>query len=266
VLTVAAALSLPAPARAQQLAVDQIELFLTPGDPAQASRVFNVSNEGNTPLQATLYTADWDRDSVGNNRFFPTGTLPRSCRKMIQIFPTQMQLDPHSSQAVRVTLAGPDSVTASCWSIVFVELRDPVRLQAAGRAVQAIVRVGTKVYVEPRAAQRSADISDMRVVAHEPTADEPTQSKRDTAAKDVLITVENTGGIQVRPNGRLELRKADNSIAATVKIEEFPLLPGGTRQLHVPIPTLVPGKYIALAILDYGGAEIAGGQVEIQMP
>jgi len=258
--------ALPAHARGQQLAVDQIELFLTPGDPSQSSRVFNVSNEGSTTLQATLYTADWDRDSVGNNRFFPTGTLKRSCRSLIQIFPTQMQLDPHSSQAVRVTLAGPDSLSSSCWSIVFVELRDPVRLQSAGRAVQAIVRVGTKIYVEPRSAQRSADIQDMRVVAHEPTADELSASKTDTAAKDVLLTVENAGGVQVRPSGRLEIRKADNSIAATVKIEEFPLLPGGTRQLHVPIPTLVPGKYIALAILDYGGADIAGGQVEIQMP
>ena len=131
----ALSLAAPAVAAAQQLSVDQIEVFLKPGDPAHASAVFNVSNEGNTPVQAILYTADWDRDSVGGNRFYPTGTIPESCRNMVQIFPTQMQLQPHSQQPVRITLNGADSLHTSCWDIVMVEMRDPVRLQQAGRSV-----------------------------------------------------------------------------------------------------------------------------------
>jgi P pilus assembly chaperone PapD len=264
---VLAALLAPHRAAAQQLAVDQVELFLTPGDPSRGSAVFNVSNEGNSALQATLYTSDWDRDSVGNTRTFAVGTIPESCRDKVQIFPTQLQLEPHSQQAVRVTLVGGDTLSRACWSIVFVELRNPVRMQVAGRAIQAIVRVGTKIYVEPRAAQRSGDIVDMRVLPHAATQVElAANTALDSSRKDLMLVFKNTGGMQIRPNGRVELRRADNSVAATVKVDEFPILPGATEQVRVPIPTLASGKYIALAILDYGGADIAGGQVEIQMP
>ena len=68
-LAAAALGAAPSAARAQQLAVDQIEIYLTAGDPTRSSAVFNVSNEGARPLQASLYMSDWDRDSLGNHRF-----------------------------------------------------------------------------------------------------------------------------------------------------------------------------------------------------
>jgi P pilus assembly chaperone PapD len=252
---------------AQQLAVDQIEIFLSTGDPARSSAVFNVSNEGDRPLQATLYMSDWDRDSVGNNRFFPVGALSQSCRSMLQVFPSQVRLEPHSQQAVRVTLTGADAMRAACWSVIFVELQDPVRLQQAGRAVQAIIRVGTKVYVEPQNLLRGADVEDMRLAKHLATTEEvSTGARADSARRDLRIVLRNTGGMQIRPSGRLEIRRPDNSLAASVKVDEFPILPGASRQLLVPLPTLARGKYVAITLLDFGGADIAGGQVEFEMP
>jgi hypothetical protein len=259
----------PTRAAAQQLSVDQIEVFLHPGDAAHSSAVFHVSNEGDTPVQAILYTADWDRDSVGGNRFYPTGTVARSCRSMVQVFPTQMQLAPHTQQPVRVTLNGADSLSASCWDIVMVEMRDPVRLQQAGRSVSAILRLGTKVYVEPQSAQRSAELENMEVVPHVVTREEFAASKADSAdlarGNDVMLLVKNTGGLQIRVNGTVQFKRPDNTVAATSKIEEIPLLPGATRRVYVPIPTLASGKYIAIGVLDFGG-EVAGGQVEIDVP
>lgn len=266
-LAVAALGAAPSAARAQQLAVDQIEVYLTAGDPTRSSAVFNVSNEGSRPLQASLYMSDWDRDSLGNNRFYPVGQLPSSCRNSLQVFPTQVRLEPHSQQAIRVTLTGDAATRAACWSVVFVELQDPVRLQQAGRAVQAVIRVGTKIYVEPTSLVRSADVTDMSVVRHEATADELSAgAKLDSTRRDLSIMFKNTGGMQVRPSGRVEIRRPDNSLAATVKVDEFPILPGAVRRIQLPLPTLAPGKYVALTLLDYGGAEIAGGQVEFQLP
>ena len=254
-------------AHAQQLAVDQIEIFLTAGDPTRSSAVFNVSNEGNTPLQATLYMSDWDRDSTGNNRFFPIGQLPESCRNMLQVFPTQVRLEPRSQQAIRVTLTGSESARAACWSVVFVELQDPVRFQQAGRAVQAVIRVGTKIYVEPANLPRSADVSDMRITPHVPTSDDaPAAARTDTTRRDLAIQFRNTGGMQIRPSGHVEIRRPDNTLVSSVKVDEFPILPGAVRRIQLPLPTLARGKYIALTLLDYGGAEIAGGQVEFEIP
>lgn len=260
-------MSAPTAASAQQLAVDQIEIYLTAGDPSRATAVFNVSNEGTRPLQASLYLSDWDRDSTGNNRFFPSGALPGSCKGDLQVFPTQVRLEPHTQQAVRVTLAGAEASRAACWSVVFVELQDPVRLQQAGRAVQAVIRVGTKIYVEPLKVVRSADVTDMGITRHEPTADEvSTGAKMDTVRKDLSILFKNTGGNQLRPSGRVEIRRPDNSVVTTLKVEEFPILPGASRRLQVPLPTLASGKYVALTLMDYGGADIAGGQVEFDIP
>jgi P pilus assembly chaperone PapD len=257
----------PVAAAAQQIAVDQIEIYLAPGDPTRSSAVFNVSNEGDRPMQATLYMSDWDRDSTGNNRFFPVGTLRESCRDVLQVFPTQVRLEPHSQQAVRVTLTGAGAPRTSCWSVVFAELLDPVRLQQAGRTVQAVIRVGTKIYVEPAAAPRGADVSDMHLARHAATATElAAHATVDTARQDLVIHLKNTGATQIRPSGRVEIRRTDNSVATTVAVDEFPLLPGATRRLSLPLPALAHGKYVALTLLDYGGAEIAGGQVEFEIP
>ena len=267
VLLVIVGMTAPAAARAQQLAVDQIEIYLTAGDPTRSTAVFNVSNEGTRPLQASLYLSDWDRDSTGNNRFFPAGALPGSCKGDIQVFPTQVRLEPHTQQAVRVTLTGTEASRNACWSVVFVELQDPVRLQQAGRAVSAVIRVGTKIYVEPLKVVRSADVTDMGITRHELTADEVgSNTKLDTTRKDLSVMFKNTGGIQLRPSGRVEVRRPDNSVVTTLKVEEFPILPGASRRLQVPLPTLAPGKYVALTLMDYGGTDIAGGQVEFDIP
>lgn len=267
---IAAALCLvafvPTRARGQQLAVDQIEIYLTPGDPTRSSAVFNVSNEGDRALQASLYMSDWDRDSTGNNRFFPVGTLRESCKGVLQVFPSQMRLEPHSQQAVRVTLTGSEAQRAACWSVVFVELQDPVRLQQAGRAVQAVIRVGTKIYVDPPNVLRSADVTDMRMARRLGAPEEPAALRMDTTRRELVVLFKNTGGAQIRPNGRVEIRRPDNSVVTTLKVDEFPILPGAVRRLAVPMPVLAPGKYVALTLLDYGGAEIAGGQIEFEIP
>ena len=156
---------------------------------------------------------------------------------------------------------------AACWSVVFVELQDPVRFQQAGRAVQAVIRVGTKIYVEPANLPRSADVSDMRITPHVPTSDDaPAAARTDTTRRDLAIQFRNTGGMQIRPSGHVEIRRPDNTLVSSVKVDEFPILPGALRRIQLPLPTLARGKYIALTLLDYGGAEIAGGQVEFEIP
>lgn len=254
-------------AAAAQVAVDQVELYLAPGVANRQSAVMNVSNVGDKAIQATLYLNDWDRDSVGDTRFFPVGQLRESCRDRIQVFPATLRLEPRSQQAVRVTYSGPDSLKQACWTVVFVEMAD---LQPArGRMVQYVLRAGVKVYVEPAGLPRDAAIEDMAVVKHQPSREElarQVSAGPDTAARDLRLVLRNAGGVQIRPAGRVEIRRPDNSVAGTITVEEFPVLPGATRTLHLPLPTLAPGKYIAIALVDFGGAEIAGGQVEFERP
>jgi len=66
--------------------------------------------------------------------------------------------------------------------------------------------------------------------------------------------------------GTMEYRRPDNSIAATDSIAEFPVLPGARRRVAVRVPKLAAGSYVALALLDYGGSEIAAGQIAVRVP
>jgi P pilus assembly chaperone PapD len=251
-----------------QISVDRVELFLVPGVPDRATAVIMVANEGTRPMQASVYTADWDRDSTGGNRFFPLGAVKESCGQMVQAFPAAMRLEPGTQQAVRVTVQGADSIAASCWGVVFIEASDVQQVQ--GRSVQAVLRPGVKYYLEPAAAnRRDGEIEAMYLDAHALTAEEMrvTQAAQpDTSRKDVVLHFRNLGGIQVRPTGTIEIRRDDNSLVSSVPIPEFPVLPGAMRTLRIPMPALAAGRHVAIALIDYGGAEIAGGQVEFTRP
>src|SRR5256712_7929273 len=109
----------PAPAGAQ-LAVDQAEIFLEPRAVGRGIASINVSNEGDSVAEATVYLSDWDRREDGENRFYPSGTVPRSCGRLLRVFPLSLRLAPHTSQGVPPALAGAAPLTPAVLSILSV--------------------------------------------------------------------------------------------------------------------------------------------------
>jgi P pilus assembly chaperone PapD len=235
---------------AAQLAVDQVEMFLDPHAKGRAVQSFNVSNEGDQVVEATLYLNDWDRDESGENRFVASGQLRQSCGRYLRVFPQSLRLRPHTYQAVRVALEGADSVRQVCWSVLFIESSAPQRVQ--GRAITYVTRLGVKIYVVPPNLAKDGEIENVAV--------------RDSTGRRVLVSFHNTGDVPLWPHGSVEFRRLDASVAASVLIDEFPVLPGSMRRLAIPIPRLARGRYIALALIDYGGQDIAGGQAQLEIP
>jgi P pilus assembly chaperone PapD len=248
------------PALAQaQLEVDQLELYLVPRSPTGSMRVVNVSNESEKPVQASLRFGDWDRGEDGDNRFYPAGTVPQSCRKALRVFPATVRLEPHAKQAIRVSLENADSLRTTCWSILFLEVDQPATSNIGGRQITYVVRTGIKVYVEPEGLPRDGVIADIQVRQH---TRRPSATAPDTSRQEIAVAFRNSGGVSTFTRGTVEVRRLDNSVAAKLPIAEFPTLPGALRRLVVPLPPLPPGRYIALALLDYGGAEVAAGQID----
>src|SRR5581483_9355304 len=135
-----------------------------------------------------------------------------------------------------------DSLTAACWSIVFVETA--ATPQATGRQVTYITRLGVKVYVIPPGLPRDGEITAVQV---RPAVRRPPAAG---SGRELVVLFRNTGGVPLWPHGRAE----------------FPLLPGAVRRVTVAVPALPRGRYVALALVDYGGADIAGGQAELEVP
>jgi P pilus assembly chaperone PapD len=250
------------PARAQ-LTVDQLELVINPATPLTRTAVFTVRNEAETPQQATVSVGDWDRDEGGVNQFYPSGTRPQSCGGRLKVFPLTLRLDPGAAQQVRVTLERADSLSGLCTSIVFLETtrRDPVPQR--GAQLVYVLRTGVKVYVQPPGLARDGGIEELSVQPHVRNPNAP-NAAADSSTIEAVVAFRNAGGLPLSTKGTIEVRRPDNSVAAKVEVPMFPTLPGALRRVAVPLPPLGPGQYVILVLLDFGGAEIAAGQLDFE--
>lgn len=248
-----------------QLAVDRVDLTLVPRSAGQQSAVITVTNTSDRPVAATVYGADWDRDDTGANRFYELGTLPRSCGATIGVFPRTVSLPPHSTQALQVMAQGADTVATTCWSIIFIETRLPPPA-GESRQLSYVIRTGVKVYLVPAGLEGDGLVEDMLVhSAPEPIA-VPASMPASPVTSRLEVVFRNSGATPLLARGSVEVRRPDNSLAATLPIEEFPTLPGVRRRLLLDLPVLPAGRYIALALIDFGGAEIVAGQRELEVP
>lgn len=257
ILRAALMLSLVCSARVAhaQFAIDKTEISLNPRDSLSRTAILLVRNEGTERSQATIKIEDWDRSEDGTNRFYTAGSHPKSCAKGLSVFPLSVTLAPGESQSIRITYdpkatgAAVAPVPSECWSVVLVEHLLP-RPAADGRTLYYTLRTGAKIYVEPTGLTKDGQVADVVV-------------RSATHGKDEIeVAFENTGTSHVVAKGRLEFRRADNTTAATVDLPLAYVLPGATGRVKTVQPTLPKGKYLILAVMDYGGHELAAAQLE----
>lgn len=265
-LALHALLAAPAALEAQ-LAVDNLELFVAPARSGPTNTAFTVTNRSTAPVEARVYANDWYRAVDGSNRFIhpDSATHAGRCGERLQLFPSALRLDPGAEATVRITLTGVDSLRASsCWAIVFVETVPPPRL-AGARQVTYNVRTGVKVYVEPPGLAPTGEVVRMEVVPER--VDSATRARGDDARRLIEVDFRNTGGAQLRYHGSIELRTPGNAVVERLEVPALAVLPGAVRRVALRVPAgLAPGRYAVLALLDYGGAELAAGQIELEVP
>jgi len=247
-----------------QLLVDPLEVTMLAAGTSRVSASFSLSNTSDKPVQATISRSDWDRAENGDNRFLASGSSGTSCGAMLTVSPASVRIEPHASRVIRLGAQPGAALTRECWDIVFVE-EVPQRSTAKGNSLQYIFRTGVKVYVAPPGLTRDGAVEDMEVVDAVPVRAASTTPAKPAARRQIAIRFHNTGAMNLVAKGRVEFRRLDNSLATQVAIEEFPTLPGATRRILVDVPNdLAAGDYVALALIDFGGAELVAGQIDLQ--
>ncbi len=252
---------------AAQLLVDPLEVSILAAGTDRVAASFSLTNTSDAAVQATISRSDWDRLENGDNRFLKAGSTGNSCGQMLSVSPLSVRIDPHTSRVVRLGVQTNAALSRECWDIVFIE-EVPQRAAGKGNSLQYIFRTGVKVYVAPPGLSRDGGIENMEIVdaaTKAANAARPASTASLTAKKQVAIRFHNTGRTHLVAKGHLEFRRLDNSLAREVPIEEFPTLPGATRRVLVDIPAdLAAGDYVALALIDFGGAELVAGQIDYQ--
>jgi P pilus assembly chaperone PapD len=233
-----------------QLLVDPLQVVIVSPRPGRFVSSVSLSNTSDKPVQATISRGDWDRAENGDNRFFPSGSTPNSCGTKLNASPASLRLEPHSSRLVRLSVTTDSALTRECWDMVFIE-ELPQHTTVNRNSLEFSFRTGVKIYLLPPGMQPSAAVENMVVV--------------DSSKRAIAVQFHNTGATHLVAKGRLEFRRLDNGLVRQVEIAEFPTLPGAIRRVVVEVPTdLTPGDYIALATIDFGGAELVAGQIDFQ--
>jgi len=249
-----------------QLTVDALELFVTAA-PDRTIRTIRVRNDGAERVQASVVVGDWDRDEHGANRFLARGTHANSCGDAIDVFPQSVALDPGESTVLRVAVT---NAASRCWGVVFLEHRTT---QAnTGRQLSYQVRTGVKVYVEATNAVRDGRIETLTVEAATPDDSlrvaamaGPSATTRATGDPLMQLAFRNAGDVQLLVGGYVEVRREDNSVVHRTPLDAVPVLPGARRLVRAALPTLPRGRYLVLALLDFGGSELVAGQLEYEV-
>jgi P pilus assembly chaperone PapD len=139
--------------------------------------------------------------------------------------------------------------------VVLVESVLP-RTEASGRTLFYALRTGMKLYVQPPGLVADGQVADVAVRDARP------DSTGKPAGREAEVVFENTGTRHLVAKGRLEFRRPDNTTAASVELPPAYALPGATARVKAKLPAIAPGKYVILAVLDYGGSELAAAQLE----
>jgi hypothetical protein len=209
------------------------------------NRTISVTNSGKAPVSVQFYAGDFDQEDRGENLFAELGTLPNSCAERIRVYPDGASLLPGETQSVRVDM---EPGTQSCWSAVFVETTG---VTTDGTLVRQ--RIAAKVYGVRPDARVEGEVIRMAI------------EKGDNGRK-LAVTFRNLGDAPLRPEGSLEIRSFTGEVAAKVTIEAFSVLPGRDRSVEILMPDVgSAGEYVAVPVLDFGGAYLAGGQVAFEV-
>jgi hypothetical protein len=210
-----------------------------------------VRNNGESPLQLRVFSADFDQSLDGSHSTFSAGTHDRSCADRLEIVPDGLSVPAGVTQPVTIRLRPGTDPEATCWSLVFIEKPPP-----EGSGPRAGLRIGVKVYGLSAEGGVAAEITEASIRDHEGAA----------GPRALEFTVNNPDAWPVLARGTVELREFDGGPKATVAVESFSVLPEHERTISVPLETdLEPGRYLAIPVLEYGDDGLMGAQVAFRV-
>lgn len=259
---------LPAAVGAQQVVVEDLEVHLTLNDTRNTlTQVIPVKNEETYALQVRALLSDWYRDSTGRNLFVEPGALPRSCASRMEIFPTNLQVAPGATELIRVSYT-PAPNDSGCWTAVLIETVQPPRTPNAteGSFLTVEVRTGVKVYVHAKDPVSAGEIQSADIDLFWRRADPRSRGRDTVQVREAVLVFANTGTAHLRVRTSIEIRDVDARMIRREDGPEYPMTPGAEVQMHFPLLGLAVGNYIAVILLDYGGAEISAAQVDFRVP
>ena len=239
-----------APSGSQGLGIDvtpaKLEMSIPPGTLGYNIPI-TVRNSSGAPVHIVSSMWDFGVTRTGDYVFDRPGSKPYSVMRWATINPRQFDLLPGTTQQVRLTLSVPKSVTLSgeYAGIMFFQTR-PTR---QANTVAISVRIGTKLYATiPKTVKLDGAISKMTAASG-------------PVGQTYRVLFVNRGNAHVYCSGQLLVQKGSDVIERIAMPQDMLVERGGDRLIEVTGKHLPPGKYLAIAEIDYGGKTMTGGEI-----
>lgn len=245
-LVMAFAVTAPAPA---DLGVDvspaKLELSMTPGSSYNIPVTVHNGSIDATHIQASL--VDFGVSPGGDYEIQRAGSRPYSLMQWASINPREFDLPANTTQQVRLSIALPigEHLTGEYAGIAFFQTR---AVRRAG-AVALSARVGSKFYLTiPGTVKIDGAISKMTALSS-------------GGGETYRVLFKNLGNAHEYLSGEVQVQKDGATVQQIPMQREMLVERGGERLIEVTGNALPPGKYMIVAMVDYGGKTQTGGEI-----
>jgi hypothetical protein len=241
------------------IAAAPMQLLFDANTGATQTQKVTLSNPGEASITMIADFADWYRDSTGNIIYAPPSTLPRSCSGWLKIFPAnQFLLQPGETKEVTVMINMPAGAPekSSNSMLTFTQLNTQRVISKQGIAFNLAVRIGVQIYnVPPGVHKKEIDIDQFTDTLFK---------EAPVAEKQLLLRLRNSGELSAEGKANIELTHMGTGTKTALPAILFYTLPGAIREIRIPLTDhLLPGKYSAVALVDYGeDQELRIGELE----
>jgi len=234
----------PAPADLSlDVAPAKIEVPVTPGTVQTVP--ITVRNTGTGPMHIQTSIVDYEVTQSGDYVFGRPGTGRYSLGAWATINPREFDVAPNSFQLVRMTINVPQGISGEYSGIAFFQTRP---LRHSGGGIVFSERVASKIYLYSGNTVRiDGNIDGIAV-------------KETNIGERFLIGFKNTGNAHLYLNGNIQIRKGADMVQRIPLQQQMLVERGGRRIVEAFSQKLPPGQYTALALIDFGGPNLAGGQ------
>ncbi|HQD39249.1 MAG: hypothetical protein GX766_04365 [Firmicutes bacterium] len=240
-----------------QCSIEDRVVKLRPGERGQLEiELYNPEAEQRT---VRAYLGDWELGTGGEPVFHPAGTLPNSAAGQLKLADPLVVLGPGERGKLRLEVEVPKEQRGSRAAMLFVEAGQlPPPTSALENqmqiSVQTLLRYGIKIYVVAQGTEEPASkINDLRLQP-------PSEGKI-----PVNIVLQNSGNIHLRYQCRLEVRSLEGEVLEEKELAPFSILPGAVRTVQSEIKLPPFGKYLLLAVLDYGSEKLLAAEAPFEI-
>jgi len=242
-----------------------IEINLAPGE--MHTEILEIGNLSDKDVGIRISAHDLTMDETGSFAILEPGTSSSSLTDWVSLPMEDLVVKGGETKHFSISIVRPeeDASNQAHWGCLVVETADIIgTMESEGMSLGIKMRfvVGILQNDPALVTEKKGSVTAMNAEVVEP---------EEEGARTVVVsaTFANNCPNILKAHVSFEVRDMTGATIATDRIQGGrTVLPGYRKPFTVwfPADTWIPGQYIALAIIDYGGETLAGGQWVFEIP